>query len=311
MTAPLAESRLPLPLLRRGKVREVYEVDADASAARRQRPGERVRRRHARADPAQGRGAHPDERVLVRAARRRSFPSHYVTARADEIVARVPALAGHAERDRGPRDAGAADDAGAVRVRGARLSLRLGVGGVPAIAAPWPASRCRPGCARATRLDPPLFSPATKAETGHDENITFDAMADGSGPRARRPGSGTRASPSTAPGATTPPPRGIIIADTKFEFGTRRRRHAAADRRGADARQLALLAGRPLRAGPDPAQLRQAAAARLPRRASGARAAGTARRRRRRCRPRWSRRPAGATSRRSGCITGRALEDAA
>ena len=29
MTAPvLAESRLPLPLLRRGKVREVYEVDA-------------------------------------------------------------------------------------------------------------------------------------------------------------------------------------------------------------------------------------------------------------------------------------------
>ena len=67
---PLTESRLPLPLLRRGKVREVYEVDADAPAARRQRPGERVRHRHARADPAEGRGAHPGERLLVRAARR-------------------------------------------------------------------------------------------------------------------------------------------------------------------------------------------------------------------------------------------------
>src|SRR2546425_7653796 len=30
MTVPLVESRLPLPLLRRGKVREVYEVDQDA-----------------------------------------------------------------------------------------------------------------------------------------------------------------------------------------------------------------------------------------------------------------------------------------
>ena len=57
-------------------------------------------------------------------------------------------------------------------------------------------------------------------------------------------------------------PRGIIVADTKFEFGCARRR-AAADRRSAHAGHLALLAGRRLRAGSPAAQLRQAAAARL------------------------------------------------
>ena len=42
--------------------------------------------------------------------------------------------------------------------------------------------------------------------------------------------------------------RGIIIADTKFEFG-QADGETAADRRGADARQLALLAGRPVAPG--------------------------------------------------------------
>ena len=56
--------------------------------------------------------------------------------------------------------------------------------------------------------------------------------------------------------------RGIIIADTKFEFG-RVGGRAAADRRGAHARQFPLLAGRPIRAGPRPAVVRQAVRARL------------------------------------------------
>ena len=43
--------------------------------------------------------------------------------------------------------------------------------------------------------------------------------------------------------------RGIIIADTKFEFGLDARRRADADRRGADAGLVALLAGRHVRAG--------------------------------------------------------------
>ena len=81
--------------------------------------------------------------------------------------------------------------------------------------------------------------------------------------------------------------KGIIIADTKFEFGLDDRGHADADGRGADARLLALLAGRRLRRGPEPAQLRQAVRARLARVACASTASrGTRRRRRRRCPPR-------------------------
>ena len=57
--------------------------------------------------------------------------------------------------------------------------------------------------------------------------------------------------------------RGIILADTKFEFGRRARRHDRAGRRGAHARLLALLARRRLRARPRAAELRQAVRARL------------------------------------------------
>ena len=76
--------------------------------------------------------------------------------------------------------------------------------------------------------------------------------------------------------------RGIILADTKFEFGRDARRQDRARRRGDDARLLALLAGRRLRAGPRPAVLRQAVRARL----GVASPAGTRRRRRRRSRRR-------------------------
>ncbi len=65
------------------------------------------------------------------------------------------------------------------------------------------------------------------------------------------------------PGAAHARERGIILADTKFEFGRRRRRHDRAGRRGAHARLLALLAGRRLRARARPALLRQAVRARL------------------------------------------------
>ena len=57
--------------------------------------------------------------------------------------------------------------------------------------------------------------------------------------------------------------RGILIADTKFEFGLDARRHARARRRGAHARLLALLAGRRVRAGPRAAVVRQAVRPRL------------------------------------------------
>jgi phosphoribosylaminoimidazole-succinocarboxamide synthase len=71
----------------------------------------------------------------------------------------------------------------------------------------------------ASRLPTPIFTPATKAEMGdHDENISFDRMVDIIG---RDLAEQVRAvsirlySEASAYALT----RGIIIADTKFEFG--------------------------------------------------------------------------------------------
>ena len=78
--------------------------------------------------------------------------------------------------------------------------------------------RLPPGLIESAQLEPPLFSPATKATSGHDINVTFETMAAALGAEltARlRDASFTvyRAGRDHAAG------RGIIIADTKFEFG--------------------------------------------------------------------------------------------
>ena len=68
------------------------------------------------------------------------------------------------------------------------------------------------------RLDPPIFSPATKAETGHDENITVARMREIVGADAAA--TLERLSRAVyALGRDVALGRGIIIADTKFEFG--------------------------------------------------------------------------------------------
>src|SRR2546423_984224 len=126
MTTPLVESRLPLPLLRRGKVRQGYEVDREAP-------------------------------LLVAGDR-------------------VSAVDGGLRRPVPPQR-----------------------GGLP--------------------LDPAIFSPATKAEQGHDENVTFAHVSKALGqPLAERL---RRASLELyEAGRALAAGRGIIIADTKFEFGT-------------------------------------------------------------------------------------------
>jgi phosphoribosylaminoimidazole-succinocarboxamide synthase len=68
------------------------------------------------------------------------------------------------------------------------------------------------------KLDPPIFSPATKAETGHDENITIARMREILGDEATYAlESMTRAVYTL--GEKISRDQGIIIADTKFEFG--------------------------------------------------------------------------------------------
>lgn len=74
------------------------------------------------------------------------------------------------------------------------------------------------GLREADRLSEPIFTPATKAETGHDENVPFDRMADAVGrDLAIRLRDLTLTLYSRA--AEYAASRGILIADTKFEFG--------------------------------------------------------------------------------------------
>ncbi len=76
-----------------------------------------------------------------------------------------------------------------------------------------------PGLKRASKLPQPIFTPATKAEAGHhDENITYEQMAEEIGEERARQVRDTAIAlyRAAADYALT---RGIIIADTKFEFG--------------------------------------------------------------------------------------------
>ncbi len=77
-----------------------------------------------------------------------------------------------------------------------------------------------PGLKRASKLPHPIFTPATKAEAGHhDENISFERMAKDIGEARAREVRDTAVRLYEA-AAKYALERGIIIADTKFEFGT-------------------------------------------------------------------------------------------
>jgi phosphoribosylaminoimidazole-succinocarboxamide synthase len=75
-----------------------------------------------------------------------------------------------------------------------------------------------PGLRESDRLPEPIFTPATKALSGHDENISFERMAQQAGPALSRElrDLSMRIYQTAADYARQ---RGIIIADTKFEFG--------------------------------------------------------------------------------------------
>ena len=74
------------------------------------------------------------------------------------------------------------------------------------------------GLKESDRLPEPLFTPATKAQSGHDENVPFSAVVDVAGENlARQLRDLTLGIYSKA--AKYAETRGIIIADTKFEFG--------------------------------------------------------------------------------------------
>ncbi|GAB4341125.1 MAG: phosphoribosylaminoimidazolesuccinocarboxamide synthase [Calditrichia bacterium] len=79
-------------------------------------------------------------------------------------------------------------------------------------------SKLPEGLQNSSRLPEPVFTPSTKAETGHDENISFERMVEIIGSETaeflRRISLDIYRN-----GADYALERGIIIADTKFEFG--------------------------------------------------------------------------------------------
>lgn len=78
-----------------------------------------------------------------------------------------------------------------------------------------------PGLVESQKLEEPIFTPATKAITGHDENISFEKMAEIVGKnRAEKLREFSLVIYERA--TSYAQSRGIIIADTKFEFGQRR-----------------------------------------------------------------------------------------
>ncbi len=217
MTTALKASSLPLPLVRRGKVREVYEADADTLllvASDRVSAFDVVL-----AEPVPHKGAVLTQLSAFWFARLAGvLPHHCLTADADDIVRRLPRLAGH--RDQLTGRAMLARRTTPVPfecvVRGylsgsawAEYTQSGTLAGEP----------LAPGLLESARLDPPIFSPATKADEGHDENVTFRHVGEalGSTMAARlRDASLALYEAGRAYAAG----RGIIIADTKFEFGT-------------------------------------------------------------------------------------------
>src|SRR5712692_5764049 len=200
----LVQSKLPLPLVRRGKVREVYSVD-DATlllvASDRVSAFDVVMR-----EPVPFKGAVLTQLSAFWFTRLASvMPHHCLTADVDEIIGRVPKLAAHRDELVGRS---------MLTQRATPVPFECVVRGYISGSA-WAeykqsgtlAGEPMPkGLTESERLDPPIFSPATKAETGHDENVTFAHVARALG--LYEAGRGYAAQ------------RGIIIADTKFEFGT-------------------------------------------------------------------------------------------
>jgi phosphoribosylaminoimidazole-succinocarboxamide synthase len=213
---PLHKSDLPLPLIRQGKVRDVYEAGPDQLLL--------VATDRVSAFDVVMREAVPHKGAVLTQLTawwlRRlggEVPHHMLSADIGGICEAIPALAPHR-----------AELAGRAMLsrRAAVFPIECVIRGYLAGSA-WKeyrksgtlAGEPLPGSLReSSRLSPPLFSPATKAETGHDENITRRQAAAIVG--AERIAELERLTRLVYErGSEHTASRGIIIADTKLEFG--------------------------------------------------------------------------------------------
>jgi len=212
----MAVSALPLPPFRRGKVRDVYVVDherlllvaTDRVSAFDVVMSETI--------PHKGAVLTQITAWWLRQLEPR-IEHHMISADVSEIVREVPQLRGHESAIAGR----------------AMLCRRTTVFPIECVVrgylsgSAWKEYRehgtlagesLHKGLRESERLDPPLFSPATKADEGHDENITVERMRSVVGERwASKLENLSREIYQTARAIAAK--RGILIADTKFEFG--------------------------------------------------------------------------------------------
>lgn len=215
MTA-VRETTLPLPLLRRGKVREVYSVDERRLLMV---ASDRLSAFDVVLDePVPDKGA-----VLTQISAfwfstlKAAAPHHCLASDADAIAEAVPALA--------PFRAQLAGRA-MLCVKTEPVLFECVVRGYLSGSA-WKEYRRKgtlagealpEGLKESDRFAPPIFSPATKADTGHDENVTFASVEQALGTDLARQLK-DRSLSLYAEAQAFAKGRGIIIADTKFEFG--------------------------------------------------------------------------------------------
>lgn len=212
----VGQTSLPLPLVRRGKVRDVYAVDADhllLVASDRVSAFDVVMR-----ELVPYKGAVLTQLTAWWLGRFAGEVAHHmISCDVDEIVRRAPALAMHRDELAGR----------------AMLCVRTTVYPVECVmrgylaGSAWKEYRAHgslagepltAGLKQSARFDPPRFSPATKADSGHDENITLAQMAKQLG--ASEASELERLARLVySKGRDLAAAHGIIIADTKFEFG--------------------------------------------------------------------------------------------
>jgi phosphoribosylaminoimidazole-succinocarboxamide synthase len=210
------DSNLDLPLVHRGKVRDVYEIDAETLLM--------VASDRVSAFDVVMRQPIPDKgEVLTMITAwwlqqlEHVVPHHLIAVDPDRIVARHPELT--ASRDRWARRAMLVRRTDPVLVE---CVVRGYISGSAwkeyrehgtLAGEPLPA-----GLQESDRLEPPFFSPATKASEGHDENISFASMCEviGSERATKLRDLSLRIYEH---GRNVAAPKGILLADTKFEFG--------------------------------------------------------------------------------------------
>lgn len=212
----MATSDLPLPQIGRGKVRDIYGVGEDRVLLL-------TTDRISAFDVVMNETIPMKGAVLTQISAwwfkqlTGVVPHHMISADADEIIEHVPALEGHRAAL-----SGRAMLCRRTTVFPIECVVRGYISGSAwkeyAATGTLAGEPLEAGLTESQKFPQPIFSPATKAETGHDENITIARMREVIGLEdAFVLESMTRA--VYTQGEEIAREAGIIIADTKFEFG--------------------------------------------------------------------------------------------